>query len=138
MHDWRRRLGRGTVALLVLGLVPAVATLAEAERRKLLATQVAWVDTAGHSGTMLFQGTVEDGTLAGRAYPGGGTAALVVSGTVDAEGDVAGALHDAGAQLVGTFTASLDADANLDGALQVDGELDCLWAAPASQLPTAE
>ena len=116
--------------LLGLAFPPA----ARAEQRKLLVSQVTWVDSTEATGTMLFQGEVVDGALTGRVYPGGGTE-LVVAGTVGSDGRVAGALRTTDSQPVADFTGQLDAQQELAGALVVDGELSATWAAPASELP---
>lgn len=119
---------------MVAVLVVAGAGLATAGGRTLLVTKATWVDTAEQQGTMLFQGEIVDGTLSGRAYPGDGTE-LIVSGTVDATGDIAGTLNDAEQELVATFTGELNAAQELVGDLYVTGALDAAWAAPAEELP---
>jgi hypothetical protein len=128
----KRRVG-ATVALVsllaVLGAIPE----AFAGDRTLLVTRAAWVDSANNTGEMLFQGEIVNGTLTGRAYPGGGTE-LTVSGTVDANGELAGTLNDAEQELVATFTGELNGEQELVGDLYVTGALDAAWAAPADEL----
>lgn len=119
-----------TSTLLALAEIPG----AVAGDRTLLVTRAAWVDAAQNVGEMLFQGEIVDGTLTGRAYPGDGTE-LMVSGTVDANGDLAGTLSDAAEELVATFTGALNAQQELVGDLYVSGALDAAWAAPADELP---
>ena len=130
---------RRTCRLLVVSLgLPALllgpSTPAVGGGAKPLVTKVQWVDTAGASGTMLFQGTVVEGTLTGRAYPGNGQE-LRVTGTVAASGAVTGTLADASDVAVATFTGQLDATQTLTGALAVDGAVTAGWTAPADALP---
>ena len=136
MERMRRRPTRPAAILLAAAVVLllALAPVAMAEQRKLLVSQVTWVDSTEATGTMLFQGEVVDGALTGRVYPGDGTE-LVVAGTVGSDGRVAGALRTTDSQPVADFTGQLDAAQELAGALVVDGELSATWAAPASELP---
>jgi hypothetical protein len=122
------RAGCTLLSLLVAGAVLA-------ENRKLLVSTVEWVDTQGHNGTMLFQGTVDDAVLTGNAYAG--ASALDVSGTISANGTLTGTLndHETGA-VIGTFSATLNAAMELEGVLAVDGELNSVWNAPATELST--
>ena len=60
---------------------------------------------------------------------------LVVGGTVDANGDLAGTLSDAEQAVVATFTGELNGEQELVGDLYVTGALDAAWAAPAEELP---
>src|SRR3990172_5951051 len=87
-------------AVVLLGL--AFPPVARAEQRKLLVSQVTWVDSTNATGTVLFQGEVVDGALTGRVYPGDGTE-LVVAGTVGSDGRVAGALRTTDSQPVADF-----------------------------------
>ncbi len=131
MQDWRSILRSLALAASVVGTV----SLAHAECRTLLATKATWVDTTGATGTVLFQGTVEEGALSGRAYFGGGSE-LTVGGTVSTSGAVAGTLSEANGGQVATFAAQLNAQQELVGSLQVDGQFAGTWGAPADDLPT--
>jgi hypothetical protein len=136
MQRMTRRPTRPAGILAAAGVLLGLAfpPLARAEQRKLLVSQVTWVDSTNATGTMLFQGEVVDGALTGRVYPGDGTE-LVVAGTVGSDGRVAGALQTTDSQVVADFTGQLDAAQELAGALVVDGDVSATWAAPASELP---
>lgn len=131
----RRIIRPGCVLALCLAALGAASLPAQAESRKLLVTKAHWVDTANHSGTMLFQGEVTNGALTGRAYPGDGSE-FVVTGTVSATGAVSGALRTAEQQELAQFTAQLTAAQELEGALTINGTAAAAWVAPAEQLPT--
>lgn len=109
---------------------PAMAQLA----RELLATKVTWVDAASNTGTMIFQGTVDGGgNLDGRVYADG--IELAVTGAVAPDGAVSGSLDTLENGHIGTFAAQLNAQQELVGDLVIDGQLECLWDAPADDLP---
>jgi len=129
-----RRLGATgwLAAAMAIVIVPATG---HAEPRRLLVTRVTWLDGQSNTGTMLFQGTVDSqGNLDGLAYPGDG-AALAVTGTVDANGDISGSLDTTESEHVGTFTGELNEQDELEGTVVVDGEVDFDWDAPADDLP---
>jgi len=117
-------------------LLAAAQPVAADGPRKLLATKVQWSDATGAGGSMLFQGTIDSlGNLEGRVYPGNGME-LLVAGTVGEGGSVSGSLDTIEHEHLGTFQGQLNAQQELEGALEVSGQLDSEWYAPADELPT--
>ena len=97
----------------------------------LIAT-VSWTAPGGQQGTMLFQGTGNDGVLTGNAFAGNDR--LVVSGTIGDDGAVSGSLAASDGTPIGTFAASLDANQHLQGAYVIFRSRGS-WTAPADRLP---
>jgi hypothetical protein len=120
------------VALLVAGAL--LARAGETPARVVLSSTVTWIDSAGKVGEALFQG-VADGTVLRGMIEAGGTR-LAVTGTVDAQGDVAGTVASASGQ-VGTFSGTLR-DGQVSGRFTVSGGSAATWSAPSTGEITAE
>jgi hypothetical protein len=87
-------------------------------------TIVYWADGGGAHGQAEFEGIVRDGTVTGRVLFGGES--LIVLGTVDETGAVAGVLETQSGNDVGTFETNL-VDGELSGEFTVTGVDPALW-----------
>jgi len=127
-----RRFAETLGGMLAAWLILGAGTLCA--EPQLVAT-VSWTAPGGHVGTVLFQGSGENGALRGIAYAG--KLQLPVIGTIGDDGTVSGTLtFDDGktVNIVGSFSATIDASQQLHGAYVIFSTAGS-WTAPADNVP---
>jgi hypothetical protein len=136
-HAWW---GLSPLAVLVLTATSAFAQLAPAGATPIVG-QVDWA-APGETGTALFQGLATEATLDGYLFAG--EEQLVVTGAIESDGDVTGAVTTSEGLQVGNFAGTRSGD-TLTGTYTVTGSSlppeapeAQTWEADAEGIPGAE